>query len=105
MSHWPSAQGLPTRAQLGEEWAAVAAHTQRLAKLPQGTGGLLSLAAAGLAVRLKVWALLAHTESIHMRSMATDVLHTLMHHDGGLSSMHIEGFTDGREGQPQSPRT
>ncbi len=41
-----AAQGLPTRGQLGEEWAAVAAHMQRLAKLPEGTGGLLSLAAA-----------------------------------------------------------
>ena len=55
--HTPSgccAQGLPTRAQLGEQWTGVAAQTQRLAKLPHGSGGLLSLAAAGLAARLKV---------------------------------------------------
>ncbi len=67
-----AAQGLPTRAQLGEEWAAVAAHTQRLAKLPEGTGGLLSLTAAGLAARLKVWALL-----VLQRSLGTDASQAL----------------------------
>ena len=50
------AQGLPTRTQLGEQWADVAAQTARLSKLPDGHGGLLSLAAAGLAARLKVHA-------------------------------------------------
>ncbi len=64
-----AAQGLPTRGQLGEEWAAVAAHMQRLAKLPEGTGGLLSLAAAGLAARLKVWAPLVRAEVVPMRSL------------------------------------
>lgn len=55
------AQGLPTRTQLGERWADVAAQTARLSKLPDGHGGLLSLAAAGLAARLKVHVPPSHT--------------------------------------------
>lgn len=58
------AQGLPTRTQLGEQWADVAAQTARLSKLPDGHGGLLSLAAAGLAARLKVHAHPSHTRCV-----------------------------------------
>lgn len=47
-------QGLPTRAQLAARWPDVHRASSQLSMIPTGSGGILSLALAGLAGRLKV---------------------------------------------------
>ena len=47
-------QGIPTRAQLVDRWAAVRRAARQLSTIPQGQGGPLSIAVATLASALKV---------------------------------------------------
>mgnify|MGYP001810672928 CR=1 FL=1 len=49
-----ASQPVPTRAQLSEEFENVARLSRQLGMLPEGQGGLLSLALAKLAAALKV---------------------------------------------------